>query len=248
MGYFRFTIQFVQKLRKVLLEKFSNNKIVVSLLFYRFTGLNKIDKKLRKYLTQRNGYFVELGANDGLKQSNTKHFELFRGWSGILIEPELTNFNAIKQNRSIQTKSFHCACVSFDFKNPEISLIYSDLMTILLEGSNEIENVVAHAKSGERFWRGVSYEFKAPARTLTSVLEEARSPNHIDFLSLDVEGAEIEVLRGLDFTKFTFGFLLVESRGINLIENLLNSKGYKLVTRLSSHDYLFEKNVRKTIH
>lgn len=56
--------------------------------------------KLEKYLDFNNGYFVELGANDGVNQSNTLYFESFRGWHGVLIEPYLPNFNRLVRNRS----------------------------------------------------------------------------------------------------------------------------------------------------
>lgn len=64
-------------------------------------------------------------------------------------------------------------------------------------------------------------------------------PPHIDLLSLDVEGGEIEVLNGLDFDRYSFGTLVIESRSIQRLEKLLNSKGYRLVKKISDRDYLF---------
>jgi len=205
--------------------------------------LNKIDRKLRRFLPSRNGFFIELGANDGLKQSNTKHFELFRGWSGVLIEPEPKNYDLLRCNRSENSKCFNAACVSFDFPEVEIAMMYSDLMTSPLEGRNEIPNARTHAKLGEAFWGGRSYEFLAPARTLNSILKEANAPLNIELLSLDVEGAELEVLLGLDFKHFNFDFLLIESRNISSLEDFLSSNGYFVIDKLSEHDYLFSKTV-----
>jgi FkbM family methyltransferase len=231
----------VKHIRRQIFLQFPNSKILAVVLNYRFFGLNKMDRKLRKFLSRSNGFFVELGANDGLKQSNTKYFELYRGWHGILIEPEPDNFNLIKRNRSKKTKSFNAACVSFDFSGKEIAMVYSDLMTSPLEGRSEIFDPRAHAKLGEVFWRGESYEFLAPARTLNSILIEADAPLNIELLSLDVEGAELEVLLGLDFKEFNFAFLLIESRNISALEELLNPYGYFVIDKLSEHDYLFTK-------
>ena len=60
--------------------------------FYRrldpWTGLNGLqDKKVLKYLPTAPGFFIEAGANDGLKQSNTFYLESRRGWRGLLVEP-----------------------------------------------------------------------------------------------------------------------------------------------------------------
>ena len=53
----------------------------------KYFGLNQIDKKIENYLNYDNGFYVELGANDGIQQSNTFFFEKYRGWKGVLIEP-----------------------------------------------------------------------------------------------------------------------------------------------------------------
>jgi len=63
----------------------------------KYYGLNKIDKKLLKYINYSNGFFIELGANDGLAQSNTIFFEKFRNWHGILIEPIPLKFHECKK-------------------------------------------------------------------------------------------------------------------------------------------------------
>jgi hypothetical protein len=117
--------------------------------------------------------------------------------------------------------------------------MYSDLMTSPLEGRNEIPNARAHAKLGEGFWGGESYEFLAPARTLNSIFEEAHAPSNIELLSLDVEGAELEVLLGLNFSQYSFDYLLIESRDILSLEELLGLNGYILIDKFSEHDFLF---------
>ena len=229
----------IKQLRRQIFSRFPNSKTVAIILNYRYFGLNEIDRKLRRFLPNRDGFFIELGANDGLKQSNTKYFELFRGWSGILIEPDPKNYSLLRHNRSEKSEFFNAACVSFDFPEAEIAMMYSDLMTSPLEGRNEIPNARAHAKLGEEFWGGESYEFLAPARTLNSILKEAHAPSNIELLSLDVEGAELEVLLGLNFSQYSFDYLLIESRDILSLEELLGLNGYILIDKFSEHDFLF---------
>ena len=59
--------------------------------FRKFNALNNLDKKLLQYINYKNGFYIECGANDGVDQSNTWHFEKFKNWHGILIEahPEI---------------------------------------------------------------------------------------------------------------------------------------------------------------
>ena len=64
-----------------------------------FFGLNNIDQKLLQYLNYNNGYFIELGANDGVIQSNTLHYEIYKNWNGILIEPIKSKFDQCKAIR-----------------------------------------------------------------------------------------------------------------------------------------------------
>jgi hypothetical protein len=115
-------------------------------------------------------------------------------------------------------------------------------MTIALEGLNDIGNREAHAESGRKFYiqNADEKEFLAPARTLNSILQACQAPKKIDFLSLDVEGGEIEVLKGLDLNEFQFRYICVETRSFDTIREILFENGYSLVEKLTNHDYLFE--------
>ena len=204
-----------------------------------FFGLDKLDRKVVPYLPARDGFFVELGANDGITQSNTYHFEKYKSYRGILIEPIPAKFEECKRNRSKRNFFSNCACVSLDFREPFVNLVYSNLMTTTLDGTSDIVDRHSHALSGSHFIKEPTYEFQIQARTLNSILEEARAPNRIDFLSLDVEGSELEVLKGINFENYIFSVICVESRDIVRITDYLGDKNYELVEQLSVHDYLF---------
>jgi FkbM family methyltransferase len=199
-----------------------------------------LDQKLEKYLNYSDGYFIELGANNGVDQSNTLYFEKYKNWRGTLIEPSPENFLRCLDNRSIKTKIFCNACVSFEYQERFVEIAFGNLMSSPVGLESDLIDPVSHAKNGNR--ATLIPVYGAVARTLNDILVEAGAPIEIDLLSLDVEGAEIEVLKGVDHLHFKFKYICVECRDIEKMKKYLESLGYKLIDKLSIHDYLFSKS------
>jgi FkbM family methyltransferase len=206
-----------------------------------FHGLHGLDRKLAAYLDYDGGYFVELGANDGVDQSNTLYFERERGWRGVLIEPILHNFLKCQGNRATNNAFFCAACVSDEYAEPYVRLTYSNLMTTPHGVDSDIGDPAAHARSGAAYLQSGEkpVEVMAVARTLSSLLDEAGAPAEMDLLSLDVEGGELEVLKGLDHRSHRFRYMLVECRDPQRLANYLADAGYVLIDKISQHDYLY---------
>ena len=136
------------------------------------------------------------------------------------------------------------ACVSFDYAQSTMNLIYSNLMTVSLEGETTIDDPRNHAKQGKKFLRDESiFQFTAKTQTLNDILEQANAPAHIDLFSLDVEGSEIEVLKGVDFSKYRFKIICVETNNFNLINKFLDSQNYNFLKKISGHDYIFSNGL-----
>jgi FkbM family methyltransferase len=210
-----------------------------------FYSLNGLDRKLREKISKRNGYFVELGANNGIDQSNTLHFENELGWRGVLVEPIPHRYLECIQNRAADNAFFCNACVSNEYSKEFVKIIYSNLMSVAPELDLDLPRSPAeHAALGAQFLaRGEQpFEFGAIARTLTSILDEAKAPAVIDLLSLDVEGAERDVLLGIDFRRYSFENIVVECRDLSQINGLLIENGYTLVEPLSEQDYHYALN------
>jgi len=186
-------------------------------------------------------YYIEIGANDGISQSNTKYLELYEKWNGLLIEPIPEIFSKLTKNRSKKNYFENVACVSFGYEQNEVKMTYSNLMSIVHDGESDIKNRIEHARSGlPHLHPGeLTYELSVPALTMTALLEQAIAPAKISFLSLDVEGNEIEVLKGINFTIYSFHIILVECRQIEKLRNFLADKNYIYVSKVSHHDYLF---------
>jgi len=247
---------YVMHYRAVFLEKlpFTQRILFARLRRKREFGLDGLDSKIASVINLKRGFYIEIGANDGVNQSNTLQLELFHGWRGVLIEPIPSTFSRLKKNRnSIRNHLEQAACVGFDFAKDEVDLVYSNLMSTSLNLNSDIEDSVGHAKLGVQFLKGENVNsalkiIKAPALTMTSVLKKANAPMKIDFLSLDVEGAELEVLKGIDFKIYTLTWILIESRDPKRISHFLEPKGYSLHSKLSHHDYMFHLENQPDAH
>ena len=230
------------------ITKFIKKLIPDNLFFYlkkfimrnqKFFGLNNLDEKILKYLDYNNGFYIELGANDGISQSNTLHFEKYKNWKGILIEPIKQKYDQCVNIRSKRNYFFNCACVSDEFEGNKIKLIYSNLRTMVVDKKNLIDPNIHISKKDVKIYEK-NYEIECESRTLNSILEEVNAPKLIDFFSLDTEGYEIEILKGINFVEYKFKFILIETPNINLVKKYLNSKKYELIDKLTFHDYLFK--------
>lgn len=207
---------------------------------YGYHGLNKIDREIARYLPKTGGYFIELGANNGIKQSNTLYFEKYLNYRGLLIEPHKRTFLECVSNRSHLNDFKNVACVGFDFQETFVNLIYSGLMTTPIDGKSDISDKWAHAQSGATFLGTEQVDiFQAKAATLDSILKEVNAPKRIQLFSLDVEGGEIEVLSGINFGDFEFEIICIETRSPKVLNEFLMNKGYKLKKKISHHDYLY---------
>jgi FkbM family methyltransferase len=193
-----------------------------------------LDRKLQQYLNFDDGFFIECGANDGYTQSNTYYLEKTKNWHGVLIEgiPDLFKRCVIERpNASV----FNYALVASDYAEASVTMHYANLMSMVdgaMKSAEEQHNHLTEASID-------NYTVDVPARTLTAVLDEAGVAGQIDFFSLDVEGYELSVLQGLDFTRYKPTYILVEARYFDEVNGLLVDAGYDMIEKLTIHDYLY---------
>jgi len=172
------------------------------------------------FKSKKNGFFIELGANDGLKQSNTAFFEFYREWSGLLIEPSFEPYELCIKNRP-NSKCFNLACVSNKYKEKNIKGDFNGSMMSSVDGKrNNTNNLV-----------------ECNVSTLENILDSVNTSS-IDFLSLDTEGYEYDILCGLNLNKYRPKYMLIEIYVSDYVKilNFLTENNYKLVDNITKYN------------
>jgi FkbM family methyltransferase len=178
------------------------------------------------------GYFVEFGATNGKSLSNTFLLEKHFGWTGILCEPARAWLPELQKNRSAKI---------------DVRCVYSnsDLMVKFLETDmGELSTIEGFGAEDEHSGaREVSHSYDVMTVSLLDLLNYHNAPKHVDFLSIDTEGSEFEILHGFDFSQYSFGAIAVEhnySATREKVRALLLSHGYRQVyPELSDFDDWF---------
>ena len=168
------------------------------------------------------GFFVEVGANEPRERSQTWHLEQ-AGWTGVLIEPQPDLARKLRAMRV--AKVFAVACSSPENSGRMLPLHVAGPLSSLSR-ENMAPGAIPKAV------------INVPIRTLDSILEEARAPERFDFLSIDVEGHEIEVLRGFDIARWQPRLILLEDHVADLSKHrFLKHAGYRIVRRYENNGW-----------
>jgi FkbM family methyltransferase len=204
----------------------------------RYYGLKELDRKIEPFVDFDGGTFFEAGANNGLKQSNTAHFEFDRGWRGVLVEPIPQRFAEAVRNRPASA-CFHAALVPPDHEGEEVRLTYCNLMTVTHHHDLTLDPA-RHVELGRQFLKGEeTFEFSAPARTISSILDEA-GLGLVHLMSIDLEGFEHLALKGLDHRRHRVERICVEARDIDKVMASLGEL-FAVEARLTGKDYLLAR-------
>jgi FkbM family methyltransferase len=182
---------------------------------------------------KQNGFFVEFGAADGIKLSNTFLMENFFGWKGILAEPAYFWRKSLLKNRP--NSKIEELCV---WKTSGETLTFNEVAEPELSTISEFSNLDKHKGFRED---GKAYEVETIS--LADMLKKHHAPKHIDYLSIDTEGSEYEILKTFDFGTYTFSVITCEhnfTANRDKIRKLLRENGYlNVLTNISSFDDWF---------
>jgi FkbM family methyltransferase len=188
---------------------------------------------------KKNGFFVEFGACDGLFLSNTLLLENEYNWSGILSEPLRSFQQKLKENRN---------CVIDNravYKESNIKIEFRELSNHK-DLSGIVETFVNDNHTKKRN-NPTNENYIVDTISLNDLLNFHNAPTYIDFISIDTEGSEFEILSNFNFNTYKVKIFTIEHNYINdkrnKIYNLLTSKNYKrILTDISEWDdwYILE--------
>lgn len=166
------------------------------------------------YNSKTNLYFVDIGANDGITLSNTFLLEKKYNWKGICSEPLPSVLDKLRSIRNV-----YCDTDAV-FNKTGLSLKFSE--STLYSGITNYIDKHMFAKNGN--------QIDVKTITLQDLLKKYNSPNIINYLSLDTEGSELEILKSVNFSDYTFLYIDVEHNFIEPrrteIKNLLLNNNY----------------------
>ena len=170
---------------------------------------------------KRDGFFVEFGASNGVDLSNTALLERQFGWSGILAEPSPPWHDALKANRTCQIDT-RCVWRSSG------DTIEFDVVAV-----GELSTISAfHDSDRHRKIRSDFSRVNVETVSLADLLDQHDAPKVIDYLSVDTEGSEYDILSAFDFSTREFNFISVEHNYMpsrERVADLMKEVGYQQV-------------------
>lgn len=172
---------------------------------------------------RRDGYFVDIGAHDGIYINNTYLLERRYNWSGICVEANPITFSALKKNRRA-----NCLNVCLDRAEADVDFVLRDVLGGIVD--QRLDNTAAEV-SGNTV-------VKLKTTTLLKILTECNAPAIIDYLSIDVEGAEERILGEFDFGLYKFKCITIERPNGHLRE-VFSASDYVLVKELPGLDCFY---------
>lgn len=181
------------------------------------------------------GFFLDIGAHDGITFSNTYFLEKERGWGGICIEPIPDVFDKLNQNRrSINVNS--CITQKSGVVTFRRVYGYNEMLSGILDlmDKDHVEQIENYSTQTGDIYKDILIESK----NINEILKEFKVKK-IDFLSIDTEGAEYEIIKTIDFDKVNITFLSIENNNASTrIKNLLIGKGYKCISSVTDDFYV----------
>ena len=194
---------------------------------------------------KKKGVFIDVGANDGVTINNTLFFEKELGWKGVAVEPLPTAYAALCKNRTCHLLNACVANVSGSKPFLEIEGPFNMLSGLV--GKYDKRHLARIDKSLRRT-AGSKREIHVECVTLPT-LAERFGFSEVDFLSLDTEGGELEILRTIDFQRMPVRVISVENNYFTHdIERYLVSQGFECAGSFRADEIYFVPKLCAVAH
>ena len=197
------------------------------------------DKFLNEVIfsNEKDGFFIDIGAHDGILFSNSLFFERYNGWKGFCVEPNPLVFSKLKLNR----KSINLnVCIGSENKKVKFTQIegYSEMLSGITEKYDERH--IQRINNDIRIKGGVKTEIEVNMIPLSDI-DELKNKK-IDFISIDTEGNEFEIVNSINFELLDVKSLVIENNyKDNRIKDHLNSLGFVLIQKLDCDEVFLNK-------
>lgn len=191
------------------------------------------------FKNKHSGYFVDIGAHDGVTYSNSLFFENL-GWSGLCIEPIKRVYDKLTQNRK-------CECLYGAISDKKTDFVefcniegYSEMLSGILEDYDNRHK--ARILNEEKIYKTKRSKVKVPNFNFNDFVKNKT----IDILDIDTEGNELSILKSIDYKTYSIGVILVENNfDTPNIKNFLTPLRFEFVQKLGAdelyknHEYMF---------
>ena len=210
-----------------------------------YKSQSREDKELEKWFKGIcNGTYLEIGGLNGIRFSNSYVYNKGLNWTGVLVEASPRNYQQLVRNRPNEIANVHAGVCE---KEMDLHWVESHPNALYATGGFQ---EFADPEFQKLWWSEgqIQNAQVIKCRTLEQILLETVGPGfYFDFFSLDVEGAELSVLRSINFDQVGFGVILVEADEHNVTKNLearnfLESNGYIYLEDKFRSSWLFNKD------
>jgi FkbM family methyltransferase len=168
---------------------------------------------------KKDGFYLDIGANDGISGSNTYIFEQI-GWKGVCIEPQPDVFKKLKKYRKCD-----CYNVAISSKTEDSVNFFKAYYV-----ANQLSGIDEGISESNRQWAkefGKTEIIQVKTMTFDEIMTNYQNVKHIDFMSLDVEGYEVPILETIKFHQYSFGFITIEKNNPPTNKRINENNGYR---------------------
>ena len=179
------------------------------------------------------GTCVDVGAHDGIEMSNTYYFEK-RGWRCLCVEPIDESY---KKCALVRKETVQC-CIADEDKEDQVFDVFH-----IWGNVSGVSSLKPDKRLIETFGSNITKREsrRVLVKTLTTVLREHQFPYDIDFISIDTENTELDVLKGLDFNTYNVKLFIIENNFNDPdCENFLKGHGYHKINRIAVNDFFWK--------
>lgn len=178
------------------------------------------------FKNKKGGFFVDIGAHDGVSINSTYFLETELGWSGICVEPLNRRYDELVRNRP------NSICINKAVYTREGTVTFRDISGYpeMLSGIEETYNDLHRMRILNELGSGEMKHIEVPCTTLNTILKD-NNVSSVDYLKIDTEGSELAILETIDFSLVDIRCIDVENNYGLDFRTFLNSKGYKLILK-----------------